>query len=930
MKHTHTGSKLFKSGKQLMTTAGATLAVATLSLASVPFASADSVTATNSDSTINTAQTTTTPSSQFDAAKVSEQAKLTALQAQQQAELAQKEADNQKALTQKDADLQKQQDNLPAKQADELATYDQTAAEQEATQKTNSEHAISDKEAQQTQTVTDAEKQSETDTANEQTKLDTDPAISAQAQRDAATKKKDDAVAQAETDKANETAQAEATKKADTDTADTKAANDEKAAEKTRDDKIADADYTVNNAESVADAKQAAADKDAKATQTTADSDSLAKKNSDTATAQSAHDNNSTVKANQQQVNASQADYDARQKVVDDIIAKTPYVATPSNNLTDSGVTYDEQNKIHQTENLPIELVEPKYNASQDNNAGKYDLYDDVLDKDTSEVVNGTLTAAQQQELADYALTLINSWRKSQGLDPIVWTQGTQDVTVANVNNRENSQIGFAHTNTNADALAYLKSESASNGLRYSGENMGVALKSNRITMNTLKVSILNTITNMIYFDASSGNLHRLNFHDAQYMGFAMQPDTNTKDSGYGFSYISIFDFYKSSDSQSVESKSAVLTPTFASTYRANVNPTAAQYQAASDAKDKLATDQATLASSVKANDADLATKLTTINATYTDEVQSHLATYNASVAQNKTTRDYEVNNAQTIRDDTVKTANSSYTTLSAKITSDHDATIKTINATYQTTMQSILDKYDAALSDAQATYDTEYEAAKDETEAERQARHEKLFEAFKANEAQKLQALKDQLADELVAFKANEAQKLTDLMAKHAQGRVALLAAQKVEVDQFPAYSASVLANFKAQLNNEYQNLVALKAKEMLQAEKDSQAYLDSIDPSKIVVKPSQDTQAGGNNSGQVVQLTHDLKGTYSSDSAAKYRVAKDLVATFNDKVTKKTQSGTSDLPKTSAQASSFVPGILALLLATVGLFFRKQKQEN
>lgn len=74
MKHTHTGSKLFKSGKQLMTTAGATLAVATLSLASVPFASADSVTATNSDSTTNTAQTITTPSSQFDAAKVSEQA----------------------------------------------------------------------------------------------------------------------------------------------------------------------------------------------------------------------------------------------------------------------------------------------------------------------------------------------------------------------------------------------------------------------------------------------------------------------------------------------------------------------------------------------------------------------------------------------------------------------------------------------------------------------------------------------------------------------------------------------------------------------------------------------------------------------------------------------------------------------------------------
>ncbi|MGQ2284463.1 LPXTG cell wall anchor domain-containing protein [Leuconostoc pseudomesenteroides] len=53
-------------------------------------------------------------------------------------------------------------------------------------------------------------------------------------------------------------------------------------------------------------------------------------------------------------------------------------------------------------------------------------------------------------------------------------------------------------------------------------------------------------------------------------------------------------------------------------------------------------------------------------------------------------------------------------------------------------------------------------------------------------------------------------------------------------------------------------------------------------------------------------------------------------LSASVSDQVTKNTQNGVSDLPKTSAQASTLMPGILALLLATVGFFFRKQKQEN
>lgn len=923
MESTHTGSKLFKNGKHLMTTAGATLSVATISLASVPFVSADAITTTTSSNEVKANQTTT-PASQFNAAKTSEQEKLAALKAQQQAELAQKTVDNQNALAQKEKDLQTEKNNLPAKQADELSTYDQTTANQTAQQKTDFDHAIEDKTAQQAQTIANAEKQAAADTAKKQAELDADPAISAQSQRDAATQKHNETVAQADATKKSETDQAETTKNLDTKSADTQASNDEAAAKNTRDDKIGQADYTVNNAETVANAKQAQADKVEKTTQTNADNVSLAKKNQSTTAAQGNHDNNATVKANQQQVANSQADYNAKQKIVDDIIANTPYVAKPTDKLSDNNVTYDEQNKIHQTENLPTDLIAPKYNASQDHGAGKYDLYQAVLDKDTSAIVNGTLTAAQQQELADYALTLLNSWRQSQNLAPIVWTQDTQNVTVASVNNRERNNLGFTHTTSNTNTDNYVKSQSASAGLQFAGENMGVALKADNMTMNQLKVSILNMITNMIYFDASSGNLHQSNFQEAQYMGFAMQPDTNPDDKADGFSYIALFDFYKSNDSQSVESKSAVLTPTFASTYRANVNPTAAQYKAASDAKNKLAENKATLASSVQANDAQLATNLSQINAVYSAEEQNHLSAYQGSLAQHQTTRNYEVNNAQSIHDDTVKTANDDYTKLSAQISADHEATIKTINATYQTTMQGILDKYNKALSDAQSTYDTEYAAAKDETEAERQARHAKTFEAFKTNEAQKLQQLKNQLADELITFKANEAQKLNDLMAKHAQGRVALLAAQKVEVDQFPAYSEKVLLHLKAQLNTEYQNLVALKAKQMLQAEKDSQAYLDSIDPSKIVVKPTNSKQASSIAHGQVIQLNNDLQVGYSSDKGAQYSY---LSGNLNDEVTK---NGQSSLPKTSAHESTAVPVVLAMLLTTLGLFFRKQKQEN
>ncbi|MCK8605697.1 SEC10/PgrA surface exclusion domain-containing protein [Leuconostoc citreum] len=925
----NTGSKMFKNGKHLVTTAGATLSVIGLSAITVaPNVSADAVV----NSTVSTQQTTNqtvAPVSAYDQAKAKEQQKLDAIKTTQNDDIAQKKADNTKALEQKQQDLEKEQTALPAKQAQDLANYDKETATKEAQQKLDTQKAIAAKEAAQSKEKAAAAKQSTTDIANKETELNADPAISAQAQRDAATKKRDDALASAESTKQADTKQVETKEQTDTKAVNAQAEAATAAATKSRDDKIANAEYTNNNAESVANAKQAQANKDAKAKQTQADSASLNTQQQAIADAQKAHDNNATVQANQAQVKASQDDYAAKQKIVNDILANTPYVATPTNNLTDDAVMYDEQNKIHRTENLPTELKQPKYNERQDKGYGKFPLYQAVLDQDTSEKVNGALTDAQQKELADYALTLINSWRKSQNLKPVIWTQGTQDVTVTSSKLRANLNMGFDHTPSDL-----IRPAATAAGLWSKGENMGVVSKSETLTMNNLRVAILDALTNMIYFDASSANLHRLNFEKAEYMGFAVQPNTNTKYPNYA--YYTLFGLFGSNDSRPVESLSPVLTPTFASTYRANVNPSQAQYQAATTSKNKLATDEATLANSVKVNDEAFANQTKAINNTYNDAVKAHETTYNEAVQQSQVTRDYEVNNAQSIHDAAIKLANDSYDANMAQINKDKTDKLNEIATTAENQLQNIKTQYDKAAAQAKSTFDTEYAAAKDETESDRQARHERLLADFKAKEAQKLSDLENRLANELVAFKANEANKLTKLLEQRVNGRNALAASQKATLVNFPAHIEEVMASLKTQLDQEYQSLVATKAKEYQAAEAKSQSYLDSINPEVIALKAKEAAQKANAKAGQQIVLPAKMNTNYQGNNNQNTTQAVALgTANSNFQTTNGTMTRTKQgLPSTGVSSSSidFLPSLLAAGITAFGLAFgfRKQKYEN
>lgn len=199
-----------------------------------------------------------------------------------------------------------------------------------------------------------------------------------------------------------------------------------------------------------------------------------------------------------------------------------------STNMPASAPTYSAQNTISSEAQLPTTLVAPQTTAQTRAESAHYMTYNyDSKNDTTAKIFNGQLSEAQKLELADYAVTLINSWRNSQGLGNIKFNSNVQKATEEMAQVRLDNELNYNHQDF---SVKYQKPFLAQ-GLISSAENLsldalgGSAVSKGYTTMLQLKTAILNTATTMVYMDESPANLggHTKNFRNAEYMGFAIQ-----------------------------------------------------------------------------------------------------------------------------------------------------------------------------------------------------------------------------------------------------------------------------------------------------------------------------------------------------------------------------------------------------------------------
>ncbi|PRO75813.1 hypothetical protein C6Y10_17425 [Lactiplantibacillus pentosus] len=543
------------------------------------------------------------------------------------------------------------------------------------------------------------------------------------------------------------------------------AAKDKQTASNAKADQaLNDAKSTASNVQSQAvqqaHSDKATADKQATATKNEAESNAQTAKNTADANAlsskqsadkQAANDKDSAIKQAQSgKVDGkyAQAVKDAQNQLTADTNTvnqanqnkDTAYTAVPMYN--NGSKQFTGIHDIQSEKNLPTSIVNPNIPDSATGDIS-YNYYGDTLKNDNSEKINGELTNSQQNELADYAITLINSWRKVQGLNPVIWSQQAQDATMETNKLREASKIGFNHNYTDSSLNNKVTLVNNKYGLNHFHENLGMTSDSNQ-TMAKLKIAILNDITGMIYQDAASNWGHRENFHDANYMGFSVQYNINSTDSEM-FPYVFVYEGY-TNDNNTTQT---VLTPTSAQTIeasRTSGGATKAQLQAVENDKVTLANAQKSLTDATNAANQSIATQLANINDTYEKALRANSVEYQTRLST-----------ADNVYKQAIASAEQTYSNALAKNAANETAKIQQAQSAYNTAIAKATATHDAAIKQAQQTYDAEYAAAHDETPAERTARHAKMLAAFKANEATKLANLKAQQATDLKNFKAQQ-----------------------------------------------------------------------------------------------------------------------------------------------------------------------------
>lgn len=184
-------------------------------------------------------------------------------------------------------------------------------------------------------------------------------------------------------------------------------------------------------------------------------------------------------------------------------VASLP-VATPAG----TGSTITAANTIQEVNQLPDKLVKP------DNADGHaYDpfytnwySYDGSTGLDASDIISASgMTDAQQQDLANYELTLINWFRAQNGLAPLHITNASQAAALVEMNKR----LATANTkNNHYTSDSYFADNSR--GHVSIAQNLGMG-KSTPRTMLEAKVQVLNALTAMAYQDGAQDWGHRDN-----------------------------------------------------------------------------------------------------------------------------------------------------------------------------------------------------------------------------------------------------------------------------------------------------------------------------------------------------------------------------------------------------------------------------------
>ena len=849
----------------------------------------DTVNATpaSTDSTVTTsgnAVEKTTSQSAYDSAKQSESQKLSD-QAQQNKD---KEAQTSQANSQQysaasDA-ANSASGSYATAQSDALAQHDSQAASQATATSQAASQAVDSYATSQQAVASQAASQSATDTASYASSVASDPAKTADQERQQAkdTLNKDTNKANTDYAKAQSSAQntqnqanKQATEKQNQ--ANSQAKDNFNKASQAADSNKTAADKAAKDAQNkaISDAthKKNAAESKATSTKTSADKAASDKQSKDTKAARHERDKGLDSKYQTNIDNATNK-LDEDSDAVDEAEENIPATVTPT---TDTNSSSDKAHDVKSEGNLPTSIIDPKLPSSvtNDANADDVNFYGDSMSQDNSQVINGSLTDSQQKELADYAVTLVNSWRKAQGLKPVIWSKQVQDATTEIARLREKYQLGSNHTMTNNTASEAADKVADKYGLYDNSENLGyVDSLHTSFTMGLMKQKILLALTAMIYQDADSNWGHKKNLTNFEGMGFAVQYNTNPND-GPLFPYVLVFEGYTSADGKALANEQTSMPNNAVQVIQAakdSFGPTKAQLQAVEN-------DKAAVKAAKQAMSDALGNKLTVYNntmakitKTYNDSIASNNATYQAAIQKAESTYANEVATAntnyanalkqnQSAHDAAVKQAQSNYDTAVKQAQSNYDTAVKQAQATHDSSVAKASKAHDTALATAQSTYKTAYAAAHDETPAELKARHAKMMDAFKASEADKLAKLATQQAADLKAFKAKEDKIVADLLAKQAIERKNFVAKQATDKKAFDKKQAKELSDLKTSLQNKLDKLIATDKADYQKAKKASDKYLDSLKP-KESHKGTSDSHSANTDDSYVGKKTTDGKG--------------------------------------------------------------------
>lgn len=527
---------------------------------------------------------------------------------------------------------------------------------------------------------------------------------------------------------------------------------------------------------------------------------------------------------------------------------------------------------------MPVTLLNPQVPADHANDDYAPLYYgSDTGAKDTSEVVNGALTDAQEKELADYAVTLIDSYHQQEGLAPVVWDARAQNIADQITRLRENENIGFDHTYADLNSsLAKQADQIFSNvgGVWDAGENMGAVMNNDRYTMTYFKTAILNTISSMIYQDGGANNWgHRNNFRNFQGIGVTVQKNNGSESNS--FPYLIVFTGMRTDQYSDWTYSGDSMPLTSAKTIRANIGPSKAQLQAVVD--DRKAVDQAnrdvqTATAKLKADYADA---LNAADAARTTAVNAANSAWSDAKSKNDSDQYNAIKQHAQDLEFALETDANNYNDAISKAVNAYTQAIKDAQTAYDTAIGTAKSTHDTKIAAIDKTYNDTMTSLHDETPAERTARHDAAMKDFKSQEDLKLKDLATKQASDLVAFKVKEAQLIADYKSQRASLRNDLLASQKEVIASLPAVNAKKLAGLKQSLDEKFEQLVQSDKDALANAKVASQKFLDSIDPSKQSVKTtpsypnktenSQEIQSTQNNSESEINSAGKSNGILS-----------------------------------------------------------------